>query len=227
VLVRGEPLPDFDVHAPLMSLPLLCGTRLSTIPAEIPYLAAEPGLAALWRARMQGSGLRVGLVWAGRKSYKDDVKRSLSLKLFAPLAGTPGVRFYALQVGEGAEQAASPPPGMELTDLGAGIRSFADSAAIMANLDLVISADTANAHLAGALGRAVWVLLPMACDWRWLLERDDSPWYPSARLFRQSRRGEWGPVLERVARQLAELAGPGNDLPGVTEISPPPLTGGG
>ena len=206
VLVRGEPLPEFDCHAPLMSLPHLCGTRPESVPAEIPYLSADPGLVEEWRARMTGSGLRVGLVWAGRKSYKDDGKRSLSLPLFAPLAGLPGVRFYALQVGDGAEQAASPPQGMELVDLGAGIRSFADSAACLANLDLVISADTAVAHLAGALGRPVWVLLPMACDWRWLLTRDDSPWYPSARLFRQSRRGDWGGVLEQVARQLAELA---------------------
>ena len=207
VLVRGEALPDFDCHAPLMSLPLLCGTRLGTVPAEVPYLRPEPGLVALWRARMPGSGLKVGLVWAGRKSYKDDGRRSLSLRLFAPLAGIPGVRCYALQVGEGGEQAASPPAGMELTDLGSGVRDFSDSAAIIAGLDLVISADTAVAHLAGALGKAVWVLLPKACDWRWLVEREDSPWYPSARLFRQSRRGDWGEVLERVARQLAREAG--------------------
>jgi len=206
VLVRGEELPHFDAHASLMSLPLLCGTRLESIPARIPYLTAEPGLAETWRARVTGAGLKVGLVWAGRKSYKDDGRRSLSLRLFAPLAGIAGVRLFALQVGEGADQAASPPPGMELTDLGARIESFADSAAIMANLDLVISADTATAHLAGALGRPVWVLLPAACDWRWLRDREDSPWYPSARLFRQSRRGDWPEVLERVARQLAQLA---------------------
>jgi hypothetical protein len=102
---------------------------------------------------------------------------------------------------------ASPPPGLELTDLGAGVRDFADSAAIMTHLDLIISADTAVAHLAGGLGKRVWILIPMACDWRWLLERDDSPWYPGARLFRQSRRGDWGEVLERVALQLAQLSG--------------------
>jgi tetratricopeptide (TPR) repeat protein len=205
VLVRGEPLPEFDCHAPIMSLPHLCGTRLSTIPAEVPYLFPDPGLAEIWRPGVAGSGLRVGLVWAGRRSYKDDGKRSLNLELFAPLAGVPGVRFFSLQVGEGADQAATPPAGMELTDLGAGIRDFADTAAIMAHLDLVISADTAVAHLAGALGKRVWVLLPMACDWRWLLEREDSPWYPGACLFRQRRRGDWGEVLERVARRLAEL----------------------
>jgi len=207
VLVRGEALPEFDCHAPLMSLPLLVGTRLATVPAEIPYLVPEPGLVELWRSRMPGEGLRVGLVWAGRKSYKDDGRRSLSLRLFAPLAGVAGVRFYALQVGEGAEQAAAPPEGLELTDLGRGVRDFSDSAAIIADLDLVISADTAVAHLAGALGKAVWVLLPMACDWRWLVGREDSPWYPSARLFRQSRRGDWGEVLERVARALAREVG--------------------
>jgi tetratricopeptide (TPR) repeat protein len=207
VLVRGEPLPEFDCHAPLMSLPLLCGTRLATIPAQIPYLRPDPDLIDRWQSRMQGDGMRVGLVWAGRKSYKDDAKRSLSLQTFAPLAAIPGVSFYALQVGEGADQAAFPPAGMALTDLGSGVQDFSDSAAIIAGLDLVISADTAVAHLAGALGKAVWVLLPKACDWRWLEEREDSPWYPSARLFRQKRRGDWGEVLERVACQLAQEAG--------------------
>ncbi|QXE86212.1 tetratricopeptide repeat protein [Geomonas nitrogeniifigens] len=207
VLVRGERLPEFDCHAPLMSLPYLCGTLLETIPAQIPYLAADPALVERWHPALPGEGFRVGLVWAGRKSYKDDLKRSLTLSLFAPLARVPGVRFCALQVGDGAEQAATPPPGMELTDLGSGIKSFADTAAILTQLDLVISADTAVAHLAGGLGVPVWVLLPMACDWRWLMQREDSPWYPSARLFRQRYRGDWGEVLERVARQLALLAG--------------------
>lgn len=205
VLVRGETLPPFDCHASLMSLPYLCGTLLDTIPAQIPYLAADPALVERWGAALPRDGFRVGLVWAGRKSYKDDLKRSLTLSLFAPLAQVAGVRFCALQVGDGAEQAAAPPPGMELTDLGAGIKSFADTAAILTQLDLVISADTAVAHLTGGLGVPVWVLLPMGCDWRWLMKRDDSPWYPSARLFRQRRLGDWGEVLERVARHLGEL----------------------
>ncbi|WP_129124761.1 tetratricopeptide repeat protein [Geomonas oryzae] len=205
VLLREDPLPRFDCHASLMSLPFLCGTELATVPAHIPYLFADPLLVERWRPRIPGVGLRVGLVWAGRKSYKDDLKRSLSLPLFAPLAGVPGVSLCALQVGDGAEQAAHPPPGMELTDLGGGIKSFADTAAIVAQLDLVISADTAVAHLAGGMGVPVWVLLPSACDWRWLMEREDSPWYPTARLFRQKRRGDWGEVLERVARELATL----------------------
>jgi tetratricopeptide (TPR) repeat protein len=220
VLVRGEALPEFDCHAPLMSLPLLCGTRLESIPAAIPYVSPEPGLVDQWRSKMQGRGLRVGLVWAGRKSYKDDLKRSLSLQLFAPLAGVAEVSFYALQVGEGAEQAASPPAGMELTDLGCGVRDFSDSAAIIAGLDLLISADTAVAHLAGALGKPVWVLLPKACDWRWLEQREDSPWYPSARLFRQARRGDWTEVLERVARALAQVAGPGGQPAPVVSDAP-------
>jgi tetratricopeptide (TPR) repeat protein len=206
VLVRGQSLPRFDVHAPLMSLPLLCGTRLATVPAEIPYVAADPALVSRWRARINGNGLRVGIVWAGRKSYKDDLKRSLNLGVFAPLAQVPGVSLFSLQVGDGAEQAGSPPPGMTIVNLGAGIRSFADTAAIIESLDLVISADTAVAHLTGALGKPVWVLLPTACDWRWLLEREDSPWYPTARLFRQRKRGEWGEVLERVAEALADAA---------------------
>jgi len=237
VLVRGEVLPEFDCHAPLMSLPLLCGTRLESVPARIPYLRPEPGLVQLWRSRMPGRGLKVGLVWAGRKSYKDDGRRSLCLQLFAPLAGIPGVSFFALQVGEGSEQAAFPPAGLELIDLGSGVRDFSDSAAIIAGLHLVISADTAVAHLAGALGKPVWVLLPKACDWRWLEEREDSPWYPSARLFRQSRRGDWGEVLERVAQQLALEAGQAGQAgqAGTADKltipagfnSPPPLAGGG
>lgn len=206
VLLREEPLAPFDCHAPLMSLPFLCGTELATIPGRSSYLFPDPSLLERWRPRIPTAELRVGLVWAGRKSYKDDLKRSLSLPLFAPLAGVSGVRLCALQVGDGAEQAAHPPPGMELADLGSSITSFADSAAIVAQLDLVISADTAVAHLAGGMGVPVWVLLPMECDWRWLMEREDSPWYPTARLFRQKRRGDWGGVMERVARELASLA---------------------
>jgi tetratricopeptide (TPR) repeat protein len=206
VVVRGEPLPQFDVHAPLMSLPLLCRTELITIPAEIPYMRADRALTRSWGGRMRSQGLRVGLVWAGRKSYGDDGIRSLTLGKFAPLASVAGVRFFSLQVGAGAEQVVSPPPGLRITDLGSGVATFADTAAIIENLDLVISVDTAVAHLAGALGRPVWVLLPMDCDWRWLLEREDSPWYPTARLFRQRRRGDWAEVLERVARELKKVA---------------------
>lgn len=207
VLVRGEALPHFDCHAPLMSLPYLCGTRLESVPASIPYLTPDPARLDFWRSRITGSGLKVGLVWAGRKSYQDDLKRSLTLKSFAPLAGVTGVSLFALQVGDGADQMAAPPAGLQLADLGQGVRDFSDSAAIVAGLDLVISADTAVAHLAGALGKPVWVLLPKACDWRWLTERSDSPWYPTARLFRQTRRGDWPEVLERVARQLSVEAG--------------------
>ena len=204
VLVRGTELPPFDLHAPLMSLPYLCGTSLETIPAPIPYLCADPTLAEEWRGRIGDGGFKVGLVWAGRKSYGDDARRSLSLQHLSPLAEASGARFFSLQVGAGSEQAASPPAGMELAHLGPEIRNFADSAAIIANLDLVISVDTAVAHLAGGMGKPVWVLLPAAADWRWLMQREDSPWYPGARLFRQSRRGEWEEVLQRVARQLKE-----------------------
>ncbi|ACH40740.1 TPR domain protein [Citrifermentans bemidjiense Bem] len=209
VLVRGEPLPEFDCHAPLMSLPHLCGTLLASIPAEIPYLFADPALVKKWSPLLTGERLRVGLVWAGRKSYKDDLKRSLSLPLFAPLSNVSGADFFALQVGDGAEQAASPPPGVTLTDLGRNIRNFADTAAVLTQLDLVITADTAVAHLAGGLGVPAWVLLPVGCDWRWLTEREDSPWYPGARLFRQTRRCDWNEVLQRVADCLATVVSKG------------------
>ncbi|UFS72415.1 tetratricopeptide repeat protein [Geomonas sp. RF6] len=207
VIARGEILPRFDMHAPLMSLPHLCGTTLETIPAAVPYLSVDPCREALWRGKVSEGGVRVGLVWAGRKTYKDDKKRSLSLSLFAPLARVAGASFYMLQMGDGAEQAADPPPGLKVHDLTGGIRDFADTAAFISTLDLVISADTAVAHLAGALGKAVWVLVPYACDWRWLTEREDSPWYPTARLFRQREAGDWGGVLDRVACALEEIAG--------------------
>jgi len=207
VVARGEVLPPFDVHAPLMSLPHLCGTTaIDRIPARVPYLFVDPQRQALWRERVAGEGVRVGLVWAGRKTYKDDKKRSLSLSLFAPLARVAGASFYMLQMGDGAEQGAQPPQGLTLHDLTKGIKDFADTAAFIANLDVVISADTAVAHLTGALAKPVWVLVPFACDWRWLTEREDSPWYPTARVFRQTEAGDWAGVLERVAEALEEMS---------------------
>ena len=208
VLAKGESLPPFVVHAPLLSLPAIFGTTLDDIPWRGPYVAADPERVAAWRSAIAGSGLKVGLVWAGRPQQWDDRKRSLSLDLLAPLARVPGVDFYSLQVGAAAAQAARPPDSMRLVDLAARIKDFSDTAAIAAGLDLVITIDTSVAHLAGAMGVPVWVLVAHAPDWRYHLERDDQPWYPSMRLFRQERDGDWSGAIARVAEALARRAVP-------------------
>ena len=207
-----EGLPPFDTYAPMLSLPLAFGTTLQTIPGQTPYVKADPALVETWRARLTSAGgLRVGLAWAGSPTHKNDRNRSIPLSSFAPVAGVRGVTFYSLQKGEAAAQARTPPPGIALVDLTKEIKNFADTAALIANLDLVISVDTAAAHLAGAMGRPVWTLLPFLPDWRWMLDREDSPWYPTMRLFRQRTRGEWAEVVERVAGELRmRVQGSGN-----------------
>jgi Flp pilus assembly protein TadD len=199
-----EPLPPVDAHCPLMSLPLAFGTTLETVPRTVPYLQADPREIERWRERLAGGpgGLKVGLVWAGASMNQNDRNRSLPLALLAPLARVPGVGFYSLQKGEPARQAKNPPGGMSLIDWTEELDDFADTAALIANLDLVISVDTAAAHLAGALGRPTWVLLPAVADWRWLLGREDSPWYPTMRLFRQTTPGQWEDVFRHVADAL-------------------------
>jgi Flp pilus assembly protein TadD len=205
VVPRGEgPLPPFDVHCPFMSLPMVFGTTLATVPAEVPYLRATPAAANRWRRRLAAEppGRRVGLVWSGDAKHQKDRDRSVLLAMLAPLAAAPGVRFYSLQFGPPAEAAAAPPPGMSLTDWTGELDDFADTAGLASQLDLVVTVDTAVAHLAGALGRPTWVLVPFAPDWRWLLDRDDSPWYPTMRLFRQRTKGDWAHPIARVAEAL-------------------------
>jgi ADP-heptose:LPS heptosyltransferase len=148
-----------------------------------------------------GSGLKGGLAWAGSATHINDRNRSIPLQLLAPL-GRGGAKFYSLQVGDAAVEARRAPADLDLIDMTQGIHDFADTAAIIAALDLVISVDTAVAHLAGAMGKQVWVLLPFVADWRWMLHRDDSPWYPTMRLFRQQRPGDWGQVIHRVSAAL-------------------------
>ena len=200
----APPAIDFDYYIPLLSLPGVFGTELDTIPARIPYLHADAELAARKRALIGGEGLKVGLAWAGSPTNIADDRRSLALSALAPLADVEGVRFYSLQKGPAAQQARHPPPGMTLIDLDAHIGDFADTAAMMTHLDLVITVDTSVAHLAGALGVPVWTMIYHPPDWRWLLEREDSPWYPTMRLFRQHAVDEWAPVVERVASALRE-----------------------
>jgi Flp pilus assembly protein TadD len=212
ITALGDPLPAYHAHAALMSVPRLIGIGSATIPSA-PYLAADPARAADWRRRLAGfAGLRVGLVWAGGLRPDQpwaaavDRRRSITLAQMAPLAAVPGVSFLSLQKDQPAAQAANPPPGMVLHDFTAELKDFTDTAALIEALDLVISVDTAVAHLAGALGKPVWLLNRFDTCWRWLLDRDDSPWYPSLRQFRQPRPGDWASVMAAARNALAELA---------------------
>lgn len=206
------PDPGWDYWTPPLSIPHYCGTTLDTISATIPYLLAPPQRIAFWRPRLPVAGPKVGLVWKGNPRFENDADRSLPfLETLAPLGGVPGIHFVSLQKGAGEDEAAHPPPGMRLINLGPELKDFADTAAVVSQLDLVISVDTAVAHLAGALGIPCWILLPdYQTDWRWLKDRDDSPWYPGvARLFRQTRMGEWDEVVVRLCETLkAQLPNP-------------------
>lgn len=200
----GDPLPAFDVHCPLASLPLAFGTTLETIPSTVPYLSTDPSLMEVWRERLGSAEgrLRIGLAWAGNPQFKGDQTRSLTLNQLSPLAAVRSVKFYSLQKGVAARQIANAPPGLELTDLSPGLEDFADTAAVMSLMDLIITTDTSVPHLAGALARPVWIMLQAVPDFRWLLERQDSPWYPTMRLFRQTEIGDWESVIHRVIHCL-------------------------
>jgi ADP-heptose:LPS heptosyltransferase len=204
VVGRGEPLPSFDLYSPLMSLPHALGTGPDTIPARVPYLSAPPEQAAAWATKLP-KGLRVGLAWSGSTKNRGDRNRSIPLAALAPLTALPGIKFISVQkdVREEDRDALQANPRLVSLPLG---DDFLDTAAVVANLDIVITVDTAVAHLAGAMGKPLWLLLPFSPDWRWLLDRDDSPWYPTARLFRQDRVGDWDPVIRRVTDALAALA---------------------
>lgn len=205
VVVKGEAPSAFDVHLPLMSLPERCRTTLATIPARVPYLVADANACARWQRRLAiAPRPRVGLVWAGNPRHANDRNRSAPADVFAPLIGLGGT-LYSLQVG--AEQGVAAFAAGAVTDLAPELTDFAETAAALTALDLVISVDTAVAHLAGALGVAVWLLLPFAPEWRWLLDREDSPWYPTMRLFRQRAAGDWADLIDRVRWALAGLAG--------------------
>jgi hypothetical protein len=190
-----------------MDLPLAFGTRLESIPKTTPYLNPDPILREKWAGKLaEDTKLKVGLAWAGRPTHVSDHLRSMNLSQFAPLSGTPGITFYSLQKGPGSEQAIAPPAGMRWVDLTGEIDDLAETAALISQLDLVITVDSAVAHLAGALGKPVWILTRFAPDWRWMLEREDSPWYPTARLFRQPAPGDWAVVVERIREELSALA---------------------
>jgi uncharacterized protein DUF6165 len=206
---RPTPQERFDFQSALLSLPSSVGTTLDTIPSNIPYLFQEEGRAARWRRHIGDHGFKIGICWQGNTSAKVDVGRSCALKSFQPIANIPGVRLISLQKTDGLDELTCLPSGMTVETLGAefdsGPDAFVDTAAIMSSLDLIITIDTSIAHLAGALGRPVWVVLKHVPDWRWLLDRADSPWYPSMKLYRQTIRGEWGSAFARVAADVADL----------------------
>lgn len=208
VIIPETPVPadaaHHDAHAYWLSLPSIFGTTLETIPAAVPYLAADPAAVERWRPGLEGiPGLKVGVAWQGDPTHNLDRLRSFPLAELAPLASVPGVSLISLQKGAGSEQLAD--LRFAVWDLGSAYHAgdWMTTAAVVSQLDLVIGPDTAIAHLAGALGRPVWLALSRPAEWRWLLDRDDSPWYPTIRIFRQDQLGEWDPVFERMAQALA------------------------
>lgn len=213
IVGRGEPLPQADYYIPLLSIPLVLNTQLDTIPAQVPYIAAQPERVARWKERLRNlSGLRVGIAWQGNPVTEKHVwarGRSMPLAALEPLAQLTNVSLIALQKGPGTEQLREVGFRDRIVDLGPdfdqGLDAFLDTAAVMTNLDLVISPDTSIVHLAGALGRPVWTALSSNPDWRWLLDRSDSPWYPTMRLFRQPANGGWTPVVAAIAEALESL----------------------
>lgn len=205
IIPRGQLPPPFDYHCELMSLPAALGLQLTDLPIETAYLKAMPERIAHWQARLNDLPRPlVALAWAGRPTHPNDASRSLPLAACAPLAHV-GVQWVAVQKGSAADEAA--PPGLTLTRLGPEIADFEDTAAILSVVDLLVSVDSSPAHLAGALGRPAWLLLPFEPEWRWLLTREDSPWYPQHRLFRQGTPGDWAGVMERVGGALHKRAG--------------------
>jgi hypothetical protein len=213
IIPRGTLPPAFDVHCELMSLPQALNLQLPDLPGPMPYLRPDPARLAHWQSRLAGLPRPlIALAWAGRPTHPNDANRSMTLAHFAPLAGP--ATYLAIQQGPAAAQAATPPPGMNLHPLSPEITDFEDTAAILTIADLLISVDSSPTHLAGALGRPAWVLLPFVPDWRWLLNRPDSPWYPNHRLFRQPTTADWLSVMGQVSAALVgwgvEQARPGD-----------------
>jgi hypothetical protein len=202
---RGEALPHFDVRCPLMSLPLAFGTTIETIPNAVPYVTVRKNAVEKWREILSAQKLKVGIAWAGNPEFGGDRDRSILLKNILPVTRVDGTKYFSLQkdLRAGDDELLNGNP--SIVRLDKQINDFEDTAAIMMGLDLVISSDTSVVNLAGALGRPVWVLLPLMPDWRWLLDRNDTPWYPTARLFRQANAGDWTTVANDVCAALKQL----------------------
>ena len=201
---QDDPLPDFDAYCPLMSLPYALGTTLETIPSSDAYLSPCPKKVADWHEKLGSTdALRVGLVWSGRKEHKNDHNRSMALADLLPVLDVP-VEWHSIQKDYRAADLAVLKTLPELHQHQSDLADFSDTAALLENLDLVITVDTSVAHVAAALGKPTWLLLPYLCDFRWLMDREDTPWYPSMRLYRQEQPGDWAPVLERIKSDLGE-----------------------
>lgn len=200
-----------DFHVPLMSLPGIFHTTPDTIPGPVPYLHADPVKSRNWSSRLPNASKRIGIVWAGRPQHANDRNRSCPLGEMLPLTTVPGTRFFSLQKGTAAGQLNVLPVQVPIDDLGSQLEDFSDTAAVVANLDLVITVDTAMAHLAGAMGKRVWVMIPFIADWRWGAHRQDSPWYPGIRLFRQKKPGDWTAVIRSMGNALKQLVQCGSD----------------
>lgn len=198
----SKPEVDFDLYVSLMDLPWIFGTTLETIPADVPYIFADPAEVEFWRSRLSGPGFKVGIAWSGSPLYERNHLRACKLADFTKLSAINGVKLYALQKGQPANQIAALAGRIPVVNLGEQFDDFSDTAAAIENLDLIISTDTSVPHLAAAMGKPVWLLLCCASEWRWLLNRDDSPWYPTVRLFRQKQANQWDDVFSRVAEQL-------------------------
>jgi hypothetical protein len=201
VYAAGEPLPAFDYHVDLMSMPQIMTTTIQTVPRSVPYVRASTDRSQYWAQRLGvNANRKVGIAWAGRPEHANDRRRSMPVELLSVLGEVPDTTFVTIQP---RPLNVPGPSGIPLLDFGPELSDFADSAGLISQLDLIISVDTSVAHLAGAMGRSVWLLLPFSPDWRWLIQREDSPWYPTMRLFRQRKLGDWPEVLARVVSQLA------------------------
>jgi ADP-heptose:LPS heptosyltransferase len=204
VVTKGTALPEFDAYCPIMSLPYVFKTTLETVPSVTPYLSSDARKVQKWKATLQGEHrLKVGLVWSGSEKHKNDMNRSIRLEDLLPLTDLPA-EWHSLQKDIREHDADKLRQHPEIHQHQSELNDFSDTAALIQCLDLVISVDTSVAHVAGALGKPVWILLPFLPDYRWLLDREDSPWYPSARLFRQPKIGDWRSVVEMLRRVLEE-----------------------
>lgn len=203
---RDERLPQFEIYAPLLSLPRIFKIRSNNIPANVPYLKADQNLSASWKAKMANDppGPRVGLAWAGSPSHRRDRERSVSLSTLSPLLDVPGVTFYSLQKGPASQQINTLPPHHRLIDHTADLKTMADTAAFVDNLDLLITVDTSVCHLAGALAKPVWVLITVIPHWGWGLSSETTAWHPTMKLYRQEKADDWGPVIERIRAGLKD-----------------------
>ena len=207
MIADGDTVADFDLYCSLLSLPLAFGTELATIPATVPYIRPDEARMAQWHGRLPDQGrLRVGICWAGSAGHLNDSRRSIPIERFAALLSVPGIDFVSVQKDVNPAQAAVLRE-HGVRQLGQEFADFADTAAVVAMLDLIISVDTSVAHLAGAMAKATALLVPFAPDFRWLLGRTDSPWYPTMRLYRQAAIGDWNGPLERLRTELASVAG--------------------